>query len=171
MTVSHNRKPLLGNRTWPAYWAAGFTAAYGLLKLYWVLGGTALWDIAPLPPDMIEKARIHTADPWFEATDVATVVLAALGVPFAIATAQLWGRFIPRWGVLYLLWPLSVLMLLRAAATAVQDIVQLVTGTLAFTGFWDLILWSPFFLLWGLLWGATVLTYMHRTRTETVPAK
>jgi len=29
----------LGTSTWPAYWAAGITAAYGLLKAYWVFGG------------------------------------------------------------------------------------------------------------------------------------
>ena len=39
----------LGTSTWPAYCAAGITAAYGLLKAYWVFGGTALWSIAPLP--------------------------------------------------------------------------------------------------------------------------
>jgi hypothetical protein len=32
----------LGTSTWPAYCAAGITAAYGLLKAYWVFGGDAL---------------------------------------------------------------------------------------------------------------------------------
>ena len=36
----------LGTSTWPAYCAAAITAAYGLLKAYWVFGGTALWSIA-----------------------------------------------------------------------------------------------------------------------------
>ena len=51
----------VGTRTWPAYCAAVITAAYGALKAYWVLGGTALWEIAPLSQSMIEKARSHTA--------------------------------------------------------------------------------------------------------------
>jgi hypothetical protein len=46
---------------WPAYCAAAITGGYGLLKAYWVLGGTALWDIAPLSPTLIEQARSHTA--------------------------------------------------------------------------------------------------------------
>jgi hypothetical protein len=35
----------LGTSTWPAYCAAGITAAYGLLKAYWVFGRNSqdLW--------------------------------------------------------------------------------------------------------------------------------
>jgi len=50
----------LGTRTWPAYCAAGITAAYGILKAYWVLGGAGLWQNAPLSQSMIDKARSHT---------------------------------------------------------------------------------------------------------------
>ena len=41
----------LGTSTWPAYCAAAITTAYGLLKAYWVFGGSALWSIAPLPDE------------------------------------------------------------------------------------------------------------------------
>ena len=58
-----------GVATWPAYATAGATTSYGLLKAYWVMGGTALWDIAPLPPSLIEQARTHTAPTWFVITD------------------------------------------------------------------------------------------------------
>ena len=47
----------LGTSTWPAYRAAAITAAYGLLKAYWVFGGDSLWSIAPLSQEMIDKVR------------------------------------------------------------------------------------------------------------------
>ena len=70
----------LGTNTWPAYCAAGVTAAYGVLKAYWVFGGTALWSIAPLPQDLIDELRSHTAPTWFVVADAISVVLAVAGV-------------------------------------------------------------------------------------------
>jgi hypothetical protein len=77
----------LGTSTWPAYCAAGITAAYGLLKAYWVFGGTALWSIAPLSPEVIDEVRSHTAPTWFLVADAVSVVLAVAGVWFALVTA------------------------------------------------------------------------------------
>jgi hypothetical protein len=48
---------VVGTKTWPACCAAAITAEYGILKGYWVIGGTALWSMAPLPEEMIEEAR------------------------------------------------------------------------------------------------------------------
>ena len=154
----------LGTRTWPAYCAAGITAAYGALKTYWVLGGTALWDIAPLSQSMIDKARSHTAPGWFVIADAVTVALAAAGVCFALATVRP-RRWLPVWLVGCLLWPLAALMVLRAVPSAVGDVHQLATGVATRTTVWDLALWSPLFLIWGLLWAATALTYARRAKT------
>jgi hypothetical protein len=71
----------LGTSTWPAYCAAGITAAYGLLKAYWVFGGTAFWSIAPLSQEMIDKVRSHTAPTWFVVADAVSVVLAVVSPP------------------------------------------------------------------------------------------
>ena len=155
----------LGTRTWPAYCAAGITAAYGALKAYWVLGGTALWAIAPLPQSMIEKEQSHTAPGWFVIANAATVVLAAAGVLFALATVRP-RRWLPVWLVRCSLWPLAALMVvLRAVLSIPGDVYQLATGASARTDLWDLALWSPLFLIWGLLWAATALTYARRAKT------
>ena len=154
----------LGTRTWPAYCAAGITAAYGVLKAYWVLGGTALWAIAPLSQSMIEKERSHTAPGWFVIADAATVVLAAAGVFFALATVRP-RRWLPVWLVRCSLWPLAALMVLRGVLAAVGDVHQLATGAATRTARWDLVLWSPLFLIWGLLWAATALTHARRAKT------
>lgn len=154
----------LGTRTWPAYCAAGVTAAYGLLKAYWVFGGTALWSIAPLSQDMIEKLRSHTAPGWFVIADAVSLVLAVVGVLFALATVRP-RRWLPVWLVRWVLWPLAALMVLRAVWFALGDVYELATGASTGTALWDLALWSPLFLIWGLLWAATAITYARRAKT------
>ena len=135
----------LGTRTWPAYCAAGITAAYGVLKAYWVFGGTALWAIAPLSQSMIEKARSHTAAPgWFVIADAATVVLAVAGVSFALATVRP-RRWLPVWLARCALWPPAALMVLRAMSATLGDMHQLATGASTRTTLWDLVLRSPLF--------------------------
>jgi Protein of unknown function (DUF3995) len=158
----------LGTSTWPAYCAAGITAAYGLLKAYWVFGGTALWSIAPLSPEMIDKVRSHTAPTWFVVADAVSVVLAVAGVLFALATVRP-RRWLPVWLVRWALWPLATFMVvLRAMLSILGDVLQIASGTsgaLTHTALWDLALWSPLFLIWGLLWAATAVTYSHRANT------
>jgi Protein of unknown function (DUF3995) len=158
----------LGTSTWPAYCAAGITAAYGLLKAYWVFGGTALWSIAPLSQEMIDKVRSHTAPTWFVVADAVSVVLAVAGVLFALATVRP-RRWLPVWLVRWALWPLATFMVvLRAMLSILGDVQQIAFGTsgaLTHTALWDLALWSPLFLIWGLLWAATAVTYTHRANT------
>jgi len=157
----------LGTRAWPAYGAAAITAAYGMLKAYWVLGGTALWSIAPLAPEMIDKAKSGTAPRWFEIADAISVVLAVAGVVFALATVRP-RRWLPVPLVRWSLWPLATFMVLRAALSIPGDVYELATGgALAHTALWDLTLWSPLFLVWGLLWAATALTYARRANTAS----
>ena len=151
--------------TWPAYATAGVTAGYGLLKAYWVLGGTALWTIAPLPQSLIDQARSHTAPRWFVVTDQVTVALAVIGVAFALATVRP-HRWFPVWLVRCCLWPLAVLMVLRAVSATLGDVHQVVVGTASRTNVWDLALWSPLFLVWGLLWAATARTYALRRKAR-----
>jgi Protein of unknown function (DUF3995) len=157
----------LGTSTWPAYCAAGITAAYGLLKAYWVFGGTALWSIAPLSQELIDKVRSHTAPTWFVVADAVSVVLAVAGVLFALATVRP-RRWLPEWLVRWSLWPLATFMVLRATLGIIGDVQQIASGAsgaLTHTALWDLALWSPLFLIWGLLWAATALTYTRRAHT------
>ena len=155
----------LGTSTWPAYGAAGVTAAYGLLKAYWVFGGTALWSIAPLSEEMIDDIRNDTAPTWFVIADAASVVLAVAGVVFALATLRP-RRWLPvrlvRWSLL----PLAAFMVvLRALLSVIGDVLQIASGesgAVTHTALWDLALWSPLFLIWGLLWAGTALTYTSR---------
>ena len=70
--------------------------------------------------------------------------------------------------VRWTLWPLATFMVLRATLGIIGDVLQLASGesgALTHTALWDLTLWAPLFLIWGLLWAATALTYARRVRT------
>jgi len=173
---SHSRRRVvdatrnwLGTSTWPAYCAAAITAAYGLLKAYWVFGGDALWSIAPLSQEMIDKARSGTAPTWFVVADAASVVLAVVGVLFALATVRT-RPWLPVWLVRWTLWPLAVFMVLRGTLGIIGDVLQIASGEdgpVTHTALWDLALWAPLFLVWGVLWAATAMTYARRTSTAS----
>jgi hypothetical protein len=112
---------------------------------------------------MIDKARSGTAPRWFEIADAVSVALAVAGVVYALATVRP-RRWLPRWFVRWSLWSLAVFMVLRATLSIPGDVYEIATGgALTHTALWDLTLWSPLFLLWGLLWAATALTYAHRS--------
>jgi hypothetical protein len=163
----------LGTSTWPAYCAAAITTAYALLKAYWVFGGHALWSIAPLSQEMIDKVRSDTAPTWFVVADAVSVVLAVVGVLFALATVRP-RRWLPAWLVRWTLWPLATLMVLRGMLGIIGDALQIVSGEsgpVTHTALWDLTLWAPLFLIWGLLWAATALTYTRRARAPRHQAR
>ena len=85
-----------------------------------------------------------------------------VGVVFALATVRP-RRWLPMWLVRRLLWPVAVLMVLRAVLSIPGDVYEIASdGELTHTALWDLALWSPLFLVWGLLWAATALTYARR---------
>jgi hypothetical protein len=113
---------------------------------------------------VIDKARSHAADSWFVVWGMwAIVVLAVVGVLFALATVRSWGRVMPGWLILGPLWIVSVLMVLRAVLVGLGDVQRLTAGASTYTALWDLALWSPYFLVWGLRWGATARAYNRRS--------
>ena len=66
------------------------------------------------------------------------------------------------------LWPLATLMVLRGVLGIIGDVLQVASGEsgpVTHTALWDLVLWAPLFLIWGLLWAATAVTYTRRART------
>ncbi|WP_051570982.1 DUF3995 domain-containing protein [Cryptosporangium arvum] len=141
----------------PAVLALGCTAVYGGLKLFWALGGTAGLRQVPLPPDAIRDALDRT--PGAVLGHWLSVAAAALG----IAAALLLMRPVPRRGMRRLLGValgvVAVGMVLRAVLQSIGDVQRLLAGVspeAAATARWDLFLWSPYFLLWGVCWALAV---------------
>jgi hypothetical protein len=149
----------------PCVGAVACTAAYGALKLYWALGGSGGLRQAPLPARSIQEALAR--EPMAVAGHWISVGLAIVGIGAAVATIHPWGRKLPRWVLIAPLSVLSVLMILRAVLQAIGDLQRLLGGaseSAAYTARWDLTLWSPYFLLWGVLWGVLVYRFARRTR-------
>lgn len=154
---------------WAAYATCAWTLAYGALKLYWALGGATLMAEAPLPHSAREL--LLARDPRFVASHWAFVGAAIVGALVALATVQPWGRKLPRW---LLLTPASMacaFMVLRAVLAVIGDVQQLsaeIPADATRRARWDLLLWSPYFLVWGILWGATAWSYMRGSRDRRV---
>lgn len=133
------------------------------MKLAQALGANALADKDPLPPHLREQ--LLARDPWFVASHWVLAGAAVVGVIVALATVRPWGTKIPRWLLLAIAWTLGIFMISRSIGLLgfgmVGDVL-LLTGVrqapvehadLARTlARWDLLLWSPFFLLWGVCW-------------------
>jgi hypothetical protein len=116
---------------------------------------------------MIDKVRSGTAPTWFLVADAVSVGLALVGVLFALATVRP-RRWLPVWLVRLTLWPLATLMVLRGMLGIIGDVLQIASGEsgpVTHTALWDLALWAPLFLIWGLLWAATALTCARRAHT------
>ncbi|OKK19816.1 hypothetical protein AMK16_14740 [Streptomyces sp. CB00455] len=157
----------LSVRRWAAYATCAWSlAGYGTLKLYWALGGTALTSTAPLPRSAREELVAQT--PGTIAGHWISVGLVVLGVLAVLVTLRPWGRTLPRRLLTVPMWVIGCLMVLRACGALgfgfIGDVMVL-TGSVHVApsdveiarhlSRVDLLLWSPYFLVWGLLWGAT----------------
>ncbi|WP_249350650.1 DUF3995 domain-containing protein [Microbispora sp. H10836] len=147
------------------YGAAVCCAAYGSMKLAQALGAGALADKDPLPPGLRE--RLLARDPLFVTSHWVLAGAAAVGVVVALAIvrprrAAPLRRLLPA-----IAWTLGILMIARSAGALgfgfVGDALVLAGvssvpaehAALAHDlARWDLLLWSPFFLLWGACWTA-----------------
>ena len=138
-----------------AYAACGLTLAYGALKFYWAVGGTALRGTIGFPEEVWR-------DPWFVALGLwGTVVLSFVGALVALAFVRPWGRRIPRRMLLIPAWAACALLTARGVGGLAHDGL-LVTGFIgapASVGLsvilWDLAHYSPYFAVWGVLLGST----------------
>ncbi|WP_369185091.1 DUF3995 domain-containing protein [Streptomyces sp. Y1] len=146
-------------RLWVEGVAAAMAALYAALKLYWAFGGDGLKSTIGFSEDLWH-------DPLFELLGLwGTVLLAALGALIPFALVKPWGAVVPRW---MLELPIGIgcaFTVLRGIAGIVQESLYLtgaisshypdVTGAEADTvARWSLFLYSPWFLVWGLVLGA-----------------
>lgn len=158
-----------------AYGAAACAVVYGAMKLAQALGANALADKDPLPPELRE--RLLARDPVFVASHWLLAGAAAIGVIVALATVRPWGAAVSRRLLTAVAWTLGIFMIARSVGVlgfgfagdallltevrpAPAEHVELV-HTLAR---WDLLVWSPFFLLWGVCWATVGWRLRRRCR-------
>jgi hypothetical protein len=148
------------------------------MKLAQALGANALADKDPLPPAL--RDRLLARDPFFVASHWILAGLAAVGVLVALTAVRPRDTVVPRRLLGALTWTLGILMIARALGAVgfgfVGDILVLtgarplppgIAHTLAR---WDLMLWSPFFLLWGVCWTLTGRRLRTANRDEKPPS-
>lgn len=147
-----------------ATWAVVAGATYGALKLWWALGGDLLKAQSPLPREA-QQALLADDSATAVASHWVTVLLAAVGVIVAWSIGS--GRTGERIGGLLRAgaWTVGGLMVVRAVggfgfgfvgdASVLLDVRSVDNPRYAEqVAFWDLFLWSPYWLLFGLAWVA-----------------
>ena len=147
--------------TWPAFAAATVAAVFALVSLYWAAGGMAGMGTLGGEIERLGRAR----DPELVAATWVAAVLKALGALLALALVRPWGRRLPRRLLLVTAWAgavvLTVYGVLQTAAVALiyfgvsDDTQELSRGALR----WRMLLWEPWFLVWGLLLGLAAWHY------------
>ncbi|GAA3735102.1 DUF3995 domain-containing protein [Salinactinospora qingdaonensis] len=145
--------------------------AYALLKGYWALGGMALRNTVS-----VAATSAIMENPWFLILSLwGTVVLALIAIAIPALLLRRGGTVVPRRMVLVPAW-IGVAFLLARGVVGVIDSASLLWGEVtAMAGFsaaevarfawWDLLLYSPGFALWGLALGVVA----WRTRAAPAP--
>ena len=141
---------------------------FAAVNLYWAVGGTAGLDT--LGGTIEERAR--AGDRAILAANWAAVVLKVLGGVLALALIQPWGRRVPRWLLLATAWTGAAVLILygtfqtSAVALVALDVIQVPEAIEPTALRWRLLLWEPWFLLWGLLLAAAALHHTRVTATD-----
>jgi hypothetical protein len=151
-----------GRGTAWAVFAVGF--AYAAVSAYWAMGGTAGLDT--LGGTLAELAR--SRDSQLIAIVWVTVVLKLVGALLGPALVEPWGRRLPRWMLLTASWTAAVILVLYGSVlTVAQALIAL--GVLpraenfdALAFYWHLLVWDPWFLLWGVLLVVVILRSTRR---------
>lgn len=149
---------------WTSYVVIAWCVLFGGLHLYWALGGNAGFVEFSTPTSKIlalTRAPIYMAITW------GVVLACVVGIIVALAPFQAWSRRFPRWMLLTPLWIAAALLTVRGLGNPIQSAL-IIGGGWAFQPLsaaeaqawypwmWiDAILYSPYFIVGGLAFGAT----------------
>ena len=163
MTLESQRQ--VGMVHWPSYAVVTWCVVFGMLHLYWALGGTTGFAEFSMPPN---KVLALTRDPLYIGITWSVVIACVFGAIIALAPIQSWSRRIPQSLLLTPLWMACGMFLLRGIGTLIQTALM-AAGGMPFDPIsswsdaqaWsqyqllDTVLYSPWFILGGSAFGAT----------------
>ncbi len=139
--------------TWPAHAAAAVALAFAAVSFFWGLGGTA--GLSTLGGTIEAMARDR--DPLAVVAVWVTGVLKVLGGVLALALVRPFGARLPRRPLLVLAWAGGVLLTAYGVAQ-VSSVAAVLLGAVTPSEplersalWWRLLLWEPWFLVWGVL--------------------
>jgi len=148
---------------WVAYGACGWAFLFAALSFYWALGGTVGADT--ISPEIVQLARAHV--PWVVAVLWIAAIIKVFSGLIAVALIRPWGRRIPRWVLLILVWGAGTLLFVHGG-------LYFVVGLLAWSGaisvrtpetvlHWYTFLWGPWWLMGGILFLIAAWIYVRRS--------
>lgn len=141
-------------RSWSPTWAAYVTCfgalVYGAMKVYMAAEGRV-----GLPGFVTNGTTLD----HIMLRQLGLVAVDLVGAVVALATVRSWGRVIPRWLLLTVVWGICVMVV--AGATG------FVLGILRPVG-WTGFLVGGFLVVWAVLWGATAVSYQRRSRDRHI---
>lgn len=153
---------------WVGYAAGAWAFAFAAMSFYWAVGGTV--GIAMQAPSIKELAVERPA--WFVATLWATGALKALAGLLALALVRGWGSLVPRWILLVAAWGVGALLSLYGGANLgvrglmAVGVMSTPESMHSAAARWHLLLWDPWWLLGGVLFGVAAWGYQRGSRTK-----
>ena len=151
---------------WAGYAACAWALVFAAMSFYWAAGGR--FGIETQAKSIQNTAR--DPDARFVALLWATGTLKVTGAVIALALVQRWGRTIPRRMLLASGWIAGVGMLFYGGVNFVVgafvallrmlDVIATPAGTTAF--WWHLLLWDPWWMLGGVLFGIAVWNFQRQ---------
>ena len=170
----HGFPQRVGRAPWTSWAAVAWCVAFGALHLYWALGGMAGFVEYSMPSNSMVAL---TRDPLYIGITWGVVIACAVAAVVAIAPFLKISRRIPRWILITPLWIVCGLFLVRGIGNLIQTALMMtaavpfepLSGSEAQAWYrWLLIdasLFSPWFILGGLAFGATA-RHASRLRVE-----
>ncbi|MBO3089274.1 DUF3995 domain-containing protein [Cellulomonas dongxiuzhuiae] len=144
---------------WVAWGAVVVAFAFAAVSLVWATGSTVGLDTLGGSIERLGRER----DPALLAANAVALVLKILGGVLALALVQPWGERLPRRPLLALAWSAAALLVLYGAlqvTTLVLVAADVVVPDEVLSDRalrWRLLLWEPWFLVWGLLLAGATL--------------
>lgn len=118
---------------------------FAALSVYWALGGTAGSDT--VSPEIVRLAREHVA--WVIVALWITAIIKVFTGFVALALVQPWGRLVPRWILLILIWGAGTLLFAHGGLFFAVGVLAL-SSTISVSGPATVLRWYTF--LWGPWW-------------------
>jgi hypothetical protein len=152
--------------TWPAYAAAAVALSFGLVSVYWAAGGMA--GLGTLGGTIETKARAR--ETGLVAATWAAAALKLVGVALALALVRPWGSRVSRPALQAAAWVSAVVLTLYgisqtvAVALVWSGVSENTQGLPAGALRWRMLLWEPWFLVWGLLLGLAAWRFSRPSR-------
>lgn len=161
-----NQNKLLSDwHRWVAYIAAIWSFLYGILGLYWALGGAGF----PFGENDSRGVMMGSflANIQSDVGGVTIACIGGIGAIAALATIRMWGEMIPRVVLLIFAWIMCMTLVF-----VIPDVRVLQNFAYSFMLHFQLIDWSVInqllCMVGGFLWGATALAYQRRSREACV---